>query len=123
MTFTEEDKRRWLEINAKYYGSPEEAWAAKVAMHTNPQRAPSVYVMPSYQSPITGKWIDTPSQRRDDLARNNSRPWEGMDQEVKVAQTRVKEAEKAEDRAIESAVVQAWQSMPLEKRKVLETSV
>lgn len=122
MNFTAEDKARWLAINAKYYASEEEAWAAKVAMHANPQRAPSVYVMPSYQSPVTGKWIDTPSQRRDDLARTGSRPFEGLESEKRVAQQRVKDEEKAQDKAIESAVVQAWQSMPIEKRKVLESA-
>lgn len=120
--FSEEDKARWVEINAKYYGDIESAWVEKLMMHAYPKRAPSVYVMPSYQSPVTGQWIDSPNQRREDMKRSGSRPWEGMESETKYAQSRAKAEEKAADVAIENAVVAAWQQLPSEKRKVLEVS-
>jgi hypothetical protein len=121
--FTEDDKARWLESNGKYYSDPEQGWKDKLMMHAFPKRSASVYVMPAYQSPITGKWIDTPSQRRDDLKRNNSRPWEGMAVERKVAQDRVKAEAKAEDQALEIAAVAAWHSLGDDKKKMLESSI
>ncbi len=121
--FTESDKAAWLEINGKYYENPEKGWNDKLMMHAFPKRSASVYVMPAYQSPITGKWIDTPSQRRDDMKRNNARPWEGMDVERKVAAQRVKDEAKAEDNALETAAVNAWHSLGDEKKKMLENSI
>lgn len=121
--FTVEDKAAWLEINGKYYSDPEQGWKDKLMMHAYPTRSASVYVMPAYQSPITGKWIDTPSQRRDDLARNNCRPWEGMESERRVADNRVKDEEKAKEQALENAAVAAWHSLGDEKKKLLESSL
>ena len=77
-------------------------------------------VMQSYQSPVTGKWIDTPRQRRDDLARSGSRPWEGREAETKAAQQREKDFDKMLDKSAEKSAVEAWQSLPSEKRKELE---
>jgi hypothetical protein len=121
--FSEQDKTNWLEINAKYYSDPEQGWREKLMMHAYPQRSASVYVMPSYQSPITGKWIDTPSQRRDDMARNNARPWEGMETETKVATQRKAAEDKAADQAVENAVVSAYQALGSEKQQALESSL
>lgn len=121
--FTAADKANWLDCNGKYYDDPEQGWKDKLMMHAYPQRSASVYVMPAYQSPITGKWIDTPSQRRDDMARNNCRPWEGMESERKVADARVKAEAKAEDQALESAAVAAWHSLGDEKKQLLESNI
>jgi hypothetical protein len=78
--------------------------------------------IPAYVSPVTGHLIDSRAKRREDLARTGSRPWEGMEQETKVARQRAAEVEKKSDAAIESAVVSAWQSLPSEKRRVLESA-
>jgi hypothetical protein len=121
--FTADDKANWIDCNSKYYSDPEQGWRDKLMMHAFPKRTASVYVMPAYQSPITGKWIDTPRQRRDDMARSGSRPWEGMDSERKVAENRVKFDEKKADAAIESAVVEAYKSLGPEKQAVLENSI
>lgn len=121
--FTEQDKQDWLEINAKYYADPLKGWNDKLLMHAYPQRSASVYVMPAYQSPITGKWIDTPSQRRDDMARNGARPWEGMESERKVADERVKREAKEYDQKLESAAVEAYRSLGSEKQSLLEGSI
>ena len=117
--FTAKDKEEWLEINAKYYENPEQGWIDKLMMHAYPKRSAAVYVMPSYQSPISGKWIDTPSQRRDDLARNNCRPWEGLEQEQKEAAKRGAEEETKYDQKLESAISQTLQEMPREKKEIL----
>jgi len=121
--FSDSDKSTWLENNAKYYMDPEQGWVDKLMMHAYPRRTASVYVMPAYQSPITGKWIDTPSQRRDDMARSGSRPWEGMDSERKVAENRVKSEAKASEDSLEKAAVDAWHSLGDEKKSLLESNI
>lgn len=75
-----------------------------------------------YTSPIDGRPITTKQARIDDLKRNNSRPWEGLEQEKKVAQERKKYEEKIEDKKLEAAAVQAWQSLKPEQRRILETT-
>jgi len=75
-----------------------------------------------YTSPIDGRPITTKQARIDDLKRSGSRPWEGLEQEKKVAQERKKYEEKIEDKKLEAAAVQAWQSLKPEQRKVLETT-
>lgn len=45
----------------------------------------AVMDIPAYQSPVTGKWIDSRKQRNEDLKRNGCRPWEGIEQEKKEA--------------------------------------
>jgi len=75
-----------------------------------------------YTSPIDGRPITTKQARIDDLKRSGSRPWEGLEQEKKVAQERKAYEEKIEDKKIEAAAVQAWQSLKPEQRKVLETT-
>lgn len=117
--FTPADKARWLEVNGKYYDDPEAGWQAKLAMHAYPQRSASVYVMASYRSPVTNKWIDTPSQRRDDLARSGCRPWEGMASEQKEAGRRQQEVDKDMDKLSEKIAVEAWQQLPDQHRQAL----
>ena len=75
-----------------------------------------------YTSPIDGRPITTKQARIDDLKRSGSRPWEGLEQEKTVAQARKAYEEKIEDKKIEAAAVQAWQSLKPEQRKVLETT-
>ena len=81
-----------------------------------------VSVMPSYQSPVTGKWIDTPRQRRYDLDSSGSREWEGREQETKYAQQREKDFDKILDKSAEKAAVESWQALPQETRRKLESS-
>lgn len=114
--FTEKDKAAWLEINAKYYDNPEQGWIDKLMMHAYPQRSAAVYVMPSYQSPISGEWIDTPSQRRNDFAKNNCRPWEGMEQEKKEAAKRAQYEEQTMDAKLEKTIEQSIKDLPTEKK-------
>jgi hypothetical protein len=121
--FTDTDKSVWCETNAPYYEDIEQGWRDKLMMHAFPKRTASVYVMPAYQSPITGKWIDTPSQRRDDMARSGSRPWEGLDSERKVADSRAKYEAKTADDALENAVVSAYHSLGDEKKAILDSAL
>jgi hypothetical protein len=76
-----------------------------------------------YTSPIDGRPITTKHARLDDLARNNSRPWEGMEQEQKAAQERVKAEEKAFDAKLEQTIAGVYNSLPSEKRQALEAPI
>lgn len=78
--------------------------------------------IPAYVSPVSGKMINSRSERREDLKRSNCREWEGMDQEVKVAQERKRIEEKAEDKKLEQAAVAAWNQLAPEKRQALESA-
>ena len=74
-----------------------------------------------YTSPIDGRPITTKQARIEDLRRNNARPWEGMEQEVKVAQERAKAEEKAFDSKLEQTISGVYSSLPSEQRQALET--
>jgi hypothetical protein len=79
----------------------------------------NVYVMQSYQSPVTGQWIDSPNQRKKDLAESGSRPWEGKEIETQMAQGREKEFDSMLDKSAEKAATTAFHDLPLATRKVL----
>lgn len=117
--FTDVDRENWLQVNALYYTEPMQGWHDKLKMHACPQRSAAVYVMPSYQSPITNKWVDSPSQRRDDLARNGCRPWEGMETEKKEGQRRAEIADQEMDKLAEKMTLDAWEKLPEVHRNVL----
>lgn len=117
--FSALDKAAWLEINARYYDDVQQGWVDKLMMHAYPQRSAAVYVMPAYQSPVTNKWIDTPSQRRDDLARTGSRPWEGITSEKKEAQNRAAQLDNDQDKLAEKMAVDAWQQLPEQHKDAL----
>ncbi len=76
-----------------------------------------------YTSPIDGRPITTKQARIEDLRRSGSRPWEGIEQETKVARQRAADEEKAQDKALEKVAAETYAAMPPEKRRVLETSV
>lgn len=75
--------------------------------------------IPAYVSPVSGKWINSRRERAEDLKRADCRPWEGLEQEQKEAARRAHYEEQAQDKAIESAVVEAWQTLTPEKQAVL----
>jgi hypothetical protein len=75
--------------------------------------------MQSYQSPVTNQWIDSPNQRKKDLAETNSRPWEGKEIETQMAQGREKEFDSMLDKSAEKAATSAFHDLPLATRKIL----
>lgn len=119
------DKEYYIDFWTPTVGSEqaEKDWEIKQYRELNPIRSASVYVMPSYQSPVTGKWIDTPSQRRNDLARNGCRPWEGMESEKNNAAIKKVEADKEFDKVIDDLVDSEIKALPEEKKKALLTSI
>ena len=115
--FTAQDKANWLEINAKYYEDPERGWNDKLHMHAFPKRSAAVYVMPGYESPATGRWIETPRQRREDFKASGTREWEGMANEKAHSDQQKKYEEVKQDAALDHAVRTAWQHLPESKKQ------
>ena len=72
-----------------------------------------------YTSPIDGRPITTKQERIEDLKRNNSRPWEGMEQERKEAQRRAAYEEQKQDAKLEKAIEQTIKELPDHKKAVL----
>jgi hypothetical protein len=75
---------------------------------------------PDYVSPVSGLVVSGRRQRRNDLARTGSRPWEGMRQERKEAERRKAYAEQRYQGALDRAARSAWYQLSPEKRRVLE---
>lgn len=86
-------------------------------------QAPVVFGdLPAYESPIDGRVVEGRKQRRDDLARNGCRPWEGREQESKEAARRSAEIEKRTDVRLNDAAWRAYHELSPEKRRILRGS-
>ena len=117
---SEEHKAFWLDMWKISPEKAEEEWAKKVAMHRGEYQAPDAIMdVPGYVSPVTGKWIEGKKQRRDDLARSGSRPWEGREAEVKEANRRKMYDEQKQDAKLHEAAARAFYAMPESKRREL----
>ena len=79
--------------------------------------------IPAYVSPVSGKWINSRAERKEDLKRSGSRPWEGLEQEKKEAQRQKAYEEAKQDAKLEEAVQTAWNQLKPEQRKQLETAI
>lgn len=75
--------------------------------------------LPSYQSPVTGLWVDGRVARREDLKRTGCRPYEGLDQEKKEAARQQAYQEQKLDQTVHEAVSRTFYQMPPEKREIL----
>jgi hypothetical protein len=115
--FTPQDKANWLEMYAKHYADPEQGWREKLEMHANPKRSAAVYVMPGYQSPASGRWIETPRQRREDFKATGTREWEGMANERQHSERQKQYAEEKFDKALDHTVRSAWANLPEAKKQ------
>jgi hypothetical protein len=74
--------------------------------------------LPGYESPITGQWIEGRKARREDLKRHNCRPYEGREQEEKVAAAVRAEQERGLDQLAEKMAHRAWADAPERVRRV-----
>lgn len=75
--------------------------------------------LPGYQSPVTGLWVEGRVQRREDLKRTGSRPYEGFEQESKEAARQERYQDQKLDAKIERAVSEQFYQMSPEKRRIL----
>lgn len=82
--------------------------------------APLIHAdLPGYQSPVTGKWIDGRKAREDDLKRTGSRPYEGLEQELKEANRHNAYREAKEDAVLEQAIGETIGALAPEKKRIL----
>lgn len=72
-----------------------------------------------YTSPIDGRWIEGKAARKEDLKRNNCRPWEGMAEEKKAAIERSKAADKDFEKGVEAAAYNTFNNMSAEKQRAI----
>lgn len=71
-----------------------------------------------YESPVSGLWIEGRKARREDLRRNNCRPYEGREQEGKVAAAARADQERKLDGLADRMARTAWGQAPERVRKV-----
>ena len=112
------DRDQFLDFWTPSIGAEEaiKAWEAKAEQ----RRAHAVWNdLPGYDSPIDGRWIEGRAQRREDLRRNGCRPFEGVEQERKVAQERVREENRRLDRVAERVAWQSWHQLSPSARRAL----
>ena len=79
--------------------------------------------IPAYQSPVTGRWINSRAERTEDLKRNGCRPWEGLEQEKKEAERQRAYQEEKEDAKLTQSVEMAYAQLKPEQRQALETAI
>lgn len=92
---------RWIQDRETGRLVEESVW---IAMHSNEPKGRSAYVwrdVPDYQSPVDGRLVSGRRQRRYDLQRTNSRPWEGLEQEQKAADRHRAYQDQEYDRSLE----------------------
>lgn len=88
--------------------------------HIQEPRGPLIYGdLPSYQSPIDGRWIDGRVARREDLARSGSRPWEGMAAERKEATRIQQDSDRRMDRKLDETVNRSWAQLSERSKRAL----
>lgn len=96
----------------------------EVSLHYVPEPTGPIIIgdLPAYQSPIDGRTVEGRRQRREDLKRSGSRPWEGKQAEMKEAnRQRAYMAQHNEQRLHESAMRSFYELSP-EKRRILTNS-
>jgi hypothetical protein len=85
------------------------------------QRAPLIMPdLPPYISPVTGLLVDGRKARRDDLARSNSRPYEGFESEKREAQRRLAYDEQRREERLDRGVEKIYHQMPVRHRRAIE---
>lgn len=83
-------------------------------------RAAGVHIwddLPDYESPVTGEVVAGRKQRREDMRRTGSRPYEGREQETKQAQRVQAENERKLDNLADRMARKGWaQASPTVRR-------
>jgi len=120
------DKDTYLTGWGYTLGTPEaeQAWLDKIAMNERVDRIQNpnkphgrMYDLPSYQSPITGQWVDGRVARRNDLASSNCVEY---DPGMRTEQDKRHAAEDAAlDKKVDEHVEKTIYEMPTEKREQL----
>jgi hypothetical protein len=105
-------RRRWIYIEGE---------AVEVTNDYVPDPVAPMVIgdLPSYQSPVTGLWVDGRAQRREDLKRTGSRPWEGLDQEKKEAARHNAYIEQKQDARLHHHAAETFYQLSPQKREIL----
>ncbi len=75
--------------------------------------------IPAYQSPIDGRTIESRKQRTEDLKRNGSRPWEGLEQEKKEASRHIQYEEQKKEKILDRVAHEAFAELSPSKQDAL----
>ena len=108
-------------MRRKFRWSPEHGKLIEV--QTSAPSSISAYVVPDipdYVSPVTGLWVNGRKQRREDLKRSGSRPYEGREIEQQIANSYRESQERLADKKLERDVVEVWQHSPERIRKMFK---
>lgn len=109
-------------MRRRYVYDPEVGEMVEVGAHYVQPTAPTVFGdLPGYESPVSGKWIEGRKARREDLARTNCRPYEGLEQEKKEANKVRAQHERQLDQLAEKMAYKAWDMAPERVRKVFRS--
>lgn len=74
---------------------------------------------PEYHSPIDGRLVSGRKERRADMARSGSRPWEGLEQEKKEAARQRQYKEDKQRQIIKQMIESKVREMPESQRREL----
>lgn len=86
---------------------------------TAPNASLDIAPWEAYESPASGQWITSKSQRREDMKNAGCREWEGIDSERKAMHRRKKDDQIKSEQNLEHCATQAWQSIPDSKKRLL----
>lgn len=78
--------------------------------------------LPDYESPIDGRMVSGRAQRREDLKRSGSRPWEGMAAEKQEAARQKAYLDAKMDKQAEATAWRAWYQLSPDKRQILRNA-
>lgn len=107
------------EVFAHHTDAPPECHGPMTRMLSAPSLSPDIANWDAYVSPASGKLITSKAQRREDMARTNSRPWEGMASEQQEAKRRKAYMEQKQDAQLHEAASRAFYQLPEQKRREL----
>lgn len=98
-------------------------WASPEYYEKQGGRAPGLILdlqpWEAYESPASGKLITSRKERREDMARTNSRPWEGLAVEKQEADRQRAYQEQRNDARLHEAVARSFYQLDPKKRREL----
>lgn len=109
-------------MRRRYRWDPKAKSMVEIPLYTPTAVAPAVWNdLPAYESPVDGQVVDGRRQRRNDLARTNSRPYEGREQEEKEA-AKIRAAREGQlDQLAEKIAHRGWAEAPERVRRVFRS--
>lgn len=119
------EKETFIAFHTPTFGAEgaEKKWQEKQAWLAEKHQAPELVldVQPwdAYESPASGRMITSRKERREDMARTNSRPWEGLAVEKQEADRQRAYQEQRSDARLHEVVSRSFYQMDPKKRREL----